>query len=487
MEKSIKKGEGLNASEKYLAKLCNRNFLSLWSFSNVYRDSGPKGNPGKELSDLLVVFGNYILIFSDKSCSYPETKDASLNWSRWFKRAVQESAIQLWGAEKWMRQYPKRIYLDQKCQQPFPFDIDVANSSFHLIVITHGVAKPCKKFFKGGSGSLMIKSDLKGFDAHKELFSIGDLDPTKTFVHVFDDTTLDIIMDTLDTITDFVSYLKKKEILLRSKLNVIATGEEDLLPSYLTRVKGQEHDFDFPADVNTVALGEGTWERFCKNPQRKAQIVENKISYYIDALIEKFNEHALGGTQHRVSSGGIKDSEKIMRFFAKESRFRRRSLAKSILGLVNKPTPPNFANIRFVVPLEENGVYYVLMTLSKGSSQSEEEYRAFRGEYLYVCCLVVRLVYPDAKDIVGFATEPRYNSIESSEDAIYFDGSDWNKKLEKTTKRLQKDLNILINPKQTVVSDSEFPDVEHKVRAKNFFTIVLKAKEAVRRLIYRIF
>ena len=41
-------------------------------------------------------------------------------------------------------------------------------------------------------------------------FTIGNLDPQKGYVHVFDDTTLNIVMSTLDTITDFTAYLSKK-------------------------------------------------------------------------------------------------------------------------------------------------------------------------------------------------------------------------------------------------------------------------------------
>ena len=224
INQKVIKSSGLNKSEEYLARLCNKNFLSLWNYPNVYRDQGPRENPGKELCDLLVVFGNEILIFSDKFCEYPTSNDVSLNWNRWFKRTVKKSAEQLWGAEKWIRQYPNRIYLDQKCQQTFPFEINIQEANIYLILVAHGVSKACQKFFGGGSGSLILKNSIKGFNAHKEVFAIGDLNPLKSFVHVFDDTTLDILMNTLDTVTDLVSYFKKKEILFRSDTDIFVTG-----------------------------------------------------------------------------------------------------------------------------------------------------------------------------------------------------------------------------------------------------------------------
>src|SRR5436190_12805780 len=105
----FKKGEGYTTTEKYLNKLCEKTFLSLWSFPNVYRQ------PGTELCDLLVVFGNEILIFSDKCCVFPESDDLEDDWRRWFKRAVKHSAIQLCGTERWIKQHHDRIFLDERC------------------------------------------------------------------------------------------------------------------------------------------------------------------------------------------------------------------------------------------------------------------------------------------------------------------------------------------------------------------------------------
>lgn len=451
----IAKSQGQNKSEEYLAKLCDKTFLSLWSYPNLYRAKG------KELADLLVVFGNHILIFSDKTCEYPITDNIELNWARWFRRAVAKSAKQLWRAEQWIKQHPDKVFLDKECSQAFPFDIDTTKARIHLILVARGVAGACKEFFGSGSGSLMIRNDIRGANAHSAPFVIGDIDPAKTFVHVLDDTTLDIVMGALNTVSDLTSYLGKKEILLRSGKNIFSTGEEDLLPYYMTKMKGEEHDFDFPEDSDGIAILEGEWERFCENPQRKAQLEEDKISYFWDALIEQFNTHALGGTQYMVSAGGIKDSEKVMRFFASESRFKRRLLAKAILGLIEK-TPENICGRRFSIPLDEVGPYYVFVAFPRKKEHSEKEYRAFRGEYLKACCMVVRSVYPRAHDIIGFATEAGKSLEGRSEDAMYFDGRHWNDEMHREAKELQEKLGILMEPNYYKVHDVEFPDVPDK-------------------------
>jgi len=191
--------------------------LSLWSYPGIYRDQGTsKTREGKEVCDLLVVFQDHIIIFSDKDCEFPDTGNLELDWNRWFRRAVQKSAEQVWGAERWIKSHPDRLFLDRACTQRFPIELpNPATAIFHRIVVAHKVSERCRKEL-GGSGSLMIDSTLIGaqhyapFQDGDRPFAIGHLDPAKGYVHVLDDTSLAIVMDTLDTITDFVSYLSKK-------------------------------------------------------------------------------------------------------------------------------------------------------------------------------------------------------------------------------------------------------------------------------------
>ncbi len=89
----IQKSTGVTPAEQYLVRLCEHSFLSLWSYPGVYRDQTPgRGSEwGKEVCDLLVVFENHILIFSDKHCKFPNTGNLYLDWSRWVRKAVLES------------------------------------------------------------------------------------------------------------------------------------------------------------------------------------------------------------------------------------------------------------------------------------------------------------------------------------------------------------------------------------------------------------
>lgn len=332
--RAIHRSSGGTPSEQYLSRLCDGTFLSLWSYPALYRDKRSKGRTeGKEVADLLVVFENDIIIFSDKRCVVPSSGKIRKDWSRWFRRAVAESAEQAWGAERWIRQFPTRLFLDKQCTQPFPLALpQMSEARFHLVVVAHEIAARCAHTL-GGSGSLMPHSHVKGIDRHTEPFTIGDLDPSQSFVHVLDDTTLDIVMRTLDTIADFTAYLQKKEKVFRSDKVILAAGEEELLAYYLTRMNPDgEHDFEFPSDLTNLLLAEGLWEAFQADPQRLAQIEANRISYSWDCLIEKFNRHALEGTQYHWGAIGVQGTERCVRLMARELRTRRRMLAQGSMS-----------------------------------------------------------------------------------------------------------------------------------------------------------
>lgn len=193
----VLRSRGTTPAERYLSRLCEQTFLSLWSYPGIYRDQGnTRGGDGKEVCDLLVLFGNDIVIFSDKDCSFPSSGDIRMDWSRWFRRAVLKSAMQAWGAERWIRQHPDRIFMDRSCKQRFPLSLPPARESrFHHIIVAHGVSEPCRKAL-GGSGTLMFATDVAGgmhYDpriGRCDPFTVGWIDPSREPVHVLDDSAL---------------------------------------------------------------------------------------------------------------------------------------------------------------------------------------------------------------------------------------------------------------------------------------------------------
>lgn len=457
--------EGVTKAERYLAKLCKRSFLSLWSYPGVFRDQGRPGGKGdgKEVCDLLVVFENHIIIFSDKDCRFSDAGDLHLAWSRWFKRAVKKSAEQVWGAERWIKQFPDRLFLDRQCTIPFPINLpDPAKATFHRIVVAHDASRACQQRL-GGSGSLMISNSVVG-DAHLSLFpfTIGNLDPHRGYVHVFDDTSLNIVMSTLDTITDFTAYLTKKERFLTGHRHIQAAGEEELLAVYLRALNSAgEHDFVIEGDYDALSFGEGLWEAFQRNPQRQAQVEADRISYSWDKLIEKFAFHAMTGTQYFTSGRPLRDQEVVFRFLAREPRTRRRMLAISLHEVLERSLHSSSPlQARVIQPTDANSPHYVFLFLHRKPGLSDEEYRKIRFRVLSDYCVVTKLKFPDAIHIVGIASEAGLPP-QRSEDFIYMDASHWTAKDEAKAKEIQERFGFLRKVKREATREYEYP-IDHR-------------------------
>ena len=82
---AVRKGSGTTPSERYLTQHAERTFLSLWSYPDIYRDqkgSGSHGGDGKEVCDLLIVFEDHVIIFSDKYIEYNPHADPKVAWRR---------------------------------------------------------------------------------------------------------------------------------------------------------------------------------------------------------------------------------------------------------------------------------------------------------------------------------------------------------------------------------------------------------------------
>lgn len=183
----FQKASGLTPSEHLLAELCDRSFLSLWSYPNLFR------KPSKELTDLLVVFGNDVVLFSDKSCAYPDSGDVALDWARWHRRSIMESARQIKQAEEWIRKQSKRVYLNAKATEPLPVALPPPElARIHRVCVALGASGRAK--FEIGRNTLsIIPAAVDGEVA----FAVGRLSSIKGWVHVFDDQTLSIVLSEL--------------------------------------------------------------------------------------------------------------------------------------------------------------------------------------------------------------------------------------------------------------------------------------------------
>jgi SEC-C motif len=312
----------------------------------------------------------------------------------------------------------------------------------------------------------MLDSHLAGEEQHLRCpFTIGRLNPDRGYVHVFDDTSLDVVMNYLDTVSDFIAYLSKKEILLAGELHIRAAGEEELLGEYVRRLNIEEdHDFLIPKGTTHVLFPKGLWEKFLQSNERRAQERANEISYSWDFLVEKFLRHLMTGTQYTCSDARIGEQEKIFRWLARENRTRRRMLAKAFVGLLRK-TPADYRASRLMKPSRSGDPYFLFLLLPYYRSLKETEYRQARNQLLQEYLMVVKLDFPDAEHIVGIATETLGRDDYRSEDLLYLDATHWNSQLEESARKSKIELGIFTDVKTFAGREQEYPtDDRKKVR-----------------------
>lgn len=412
--------EGLTPSERHLKKLGSRSFLSLWSYANVYRDQGG----GKELCDLLVIFGDSVVIFSDKHCAFPNSGDDAKDWSRWYQRAVAKSADQIFGAERWLRDHPGRIFVDSKCTVRLPIGLpEPGKMRVHRVVVALGASTRCQGAL-GDNGSLMLASPKGGQQVPPPFTVFPNVPPDKRTVHVFDEHSLDVVLDELDTIQDFLAYLRKKEALLAST-GIQAPSEQDLLAFYLQNVNAQdEHDFVLPEACDFFGLQEGLWEHISEQPAYAAKKARDRPSYAWDRLIEYLVGRIASGDLTMGGDTELSTHELGLRVMAAERRVARRMLANAFLGLaLNTPRGQPFA-VRVVLSPSKAGAAYVFVLLKHDLGTNYDDYQRERLERLLAYVDVVKYLYRDLQHVVGIGTETQ-DSPGRSETMAYFDTSEW--------------------------------------------------------------
>jgi hypothetical protein len=407
-------GGGYTDTERLLGQLARRSFLSPWSYSNLYRDqrSSHASKDGKELCDLLVVFGDHLVIFSDKYCEVPRSGDEDVKWSRWFKRAVLSAAKQVWGAERWIKEGLGPLYLDRRCLEQLPIDLpDRMHAKIHRVVVANGLQRAYPIDQRRHNG-LKIVPSIEGHDHLKkereggEPYAVGNLSASKGFVHVFDDTNLIHVLDTLDTVSDFIAYLEAKERLFASGRFAGADSELDLLAAYLmTFDQDDNHTFPPSSQAAPLWVPAGTWEAFVNGDLRAQQIEADRISYFWDALIEQTSENIGNRTEYYTTLAGLREGEKILRVLAQESRFRRRTLARNLVQVAqyNDPNQNRFA--RTMQADLPGRPYFIFMTLEQPRSVEYDRYRVVGREMMQAYCMAAKLKFPDAQTIIGIATE----------------------------------------------------------------------------------
>lgn len=444
--------EGVTESERLLMHLCRKSFLSLWAHANLHTAQDMQSGRGsaKEFADVLVVFGDDVIIFSDKHIEFQQTSDLTLAWRRWFRRAITDSAKQLHGAMSWLRRFPDRIYLDAACTRQLPIQLPpVKSARYHLVAVTRGSRQACTDFFLGGLGTLQINTEVVGSKHDDTLFTIGVLSRDRPFVHVFDEFSLQVVMDEMDTITDFVAYLSAREMFLSdSAVAVVAAGEEQLIAAYISNGDESEHPF-LPRGIDgkpdLVMFDDSHYSGLLKRSDYKDKRVQDEKSRAWDDMLERLIRLGSPKIVYPEVDQSNHETEHALRLMAAESRARRYELTDALVGMLHAAmSHPKHRRARVFWSPGKPDIAYIFLVTPKLKTENDEAYRKFRVSLLHAYCRCAKLRFPQGKTFIALGLDhPVRDYKMSSEDLIVFTCDEYTPAQKAEAQKFQKEFGIL--------------------------------------------
>ncbi len=441
-------------SEEILGRLARKTFLSAWSYASPYINKKQHGKgDGKEACDFLVVFGEHVVIFSDKHIAFQDKGNLQLEWSRWYRNAVTESFKQILGAERWIRQNPGAIFADRSCTEPLNLEWP-DNPIIHRIVVVRGAAERARKE-RNGNASLLVTNSVAGSSTppfHLEQPSASH------FCHIFDEVALEVMLDYLDTATDFIEYLEEKERLFTSVHEVTAEAEQELLGLYLQNLDHTDRHFIPNAPGQDISIGAGHWDSFRNGIQYAAWKFANEDSYEWDRLTERFFHHQQAGTQYFQDMAGTDlETKKTLYWFAALTRFARRIMVAKIVEWVGKASQfENYRGTTVVIPKRPGIPYWGILIFNQPTyEKSYEVFRIKRRSLLENLACAIKFKYPSAEKIACVAIDSTEDC--GSEDALFMDATDWSQELYDQGKFAHDKLGLLKTAKQNPQSFWEYP------------------------------
>ena len=394
---------GVTPSERFVASICERSFLKLWTHPN------PKGKNNKELCDCLIVCGPHIIIISVKECEYKDTGDKT-GWERWEKAAIAKSASQIWGAERWLHAVDQVVRYDgRRISLP-----DTTERRYHRISVS-----------LGGKDQVPLKW--------------GDLG--NGFVHVCDEHSVGVVFGALDTITDIVDFLDASEALITSGVRLLFSGGgiEDLVALYIIHGRSFEILDDSNKQPDMLILDNDLWRGFHESEDYKAIQDDFKDSYIWDRLIEYYANDLLNDGMFDMHSKEVTDNELALVTMALQPRSYRVVLAEAFMEFLQKP------ELKVASRAAKGYLDTAFVFLIGKSLESEDRIRE-----LALRCLVIRGRLPGVTTVVGIATDrPGTSKIGYSSGIVYIHMPEWTAEMEKNVAGIQADLGYFQNAQWT--------------------------------------
>lgn len=339
-------------AEELVHGLASETFFADWCYLN------PKLPDGKEICDLLVIFGRTAMIVQVKNVDV-DRKTGQLN-----EAYISKNHRQLLGAHRQFVKLKKRIRLTNPRRGEEEFDTGEIQK-VHLVSLFAGPARKGMPMADGAKGEK---------------------------IHVFSGDFFEVLLNELDTAKDIFGYLSERERLFDESHVICRENENGLLAGYITC--GLSFDFLKQGGVNIIE--KTVWKGFTKSRAYREKKEADKSSYIWDELI--------AGLHAGVAIGDSEVSyERLARVMASTSRNERRGLVNSHMrGLAEVFSLPSThdTTVRYVND-RNNKVTYCFFFYD----ESEVARRNLEEMFEYAC-IAARYKFPN-KTVVGIACCPK--------------------------------------------------------------------------------
>jgi hypothetical protein len=305
--------------EFFVNTIAKNAFLEYWCYPNPYDEKGNK----KEISDLLIIFREVLIIISVKNYEFKG------NYDRFFNNTIKSALKQIQGAER--KLFGEReIFIKHPKKELEKFNKKNISKIFRIII---------------------------NLDDNVKFYHPSTYTKSNKHVTIMTGKTWLAITQEMNTIKDFTSYLSEREELLKDKnvimlscsddeydketdnkfinrlnqtLNldnkkqVIISGTElDLLASYINNSNSYPENLK-TGEFNSLYFDiDKTWLNFTSNLSYAKKKQNDKQSFFID----NFVKNEIGYNEKTKIIG-----EKLMSL----SRFERRIVSKSFFKFYDK-------------------------------------------------------------------------------------------------------------------------------------------------------
>lgn len=307
--------------EQAVNEIVYNTYLKYWCYPNPKDEQGSK----KEICDLLILFKSTAIIVSIKNYSFKG------DYERYFRSTLDKALLQIEGAERKLFSNNKDVYIKHPDMEQQVFNSKQFSRIHRVIINLNSVPLfyPPGRVSKNGYVHI--------FNWNSFLKSVLELDTIPDFINYlkvreelfFDKDGLLLLGNESDwdenTSTEFSKYMSNVKNSWPKKRFLMLSGNElDLLSDYYFNEKKFNQDFYSDEYTTFYYQLDGMWDKYLSQKEVQRKKEDDRLSYFVDEFVK--NE-----VLYRSDTYNLEIATELMSL----SRFERRVVGKQFIDFAN--------------------------------------------------------------------------------------------------------------------------------------------------------